>query len=60
VRSDSQYCPVARGAEIYVDRWTPLIVRKLELGASRCNETGCGLPVSHFAEHVRAATHRAA
>jgi len=24
-----QFCPVARGAEIFAERWTPLILREL-------------------------------
>jgi DNA-binding HxlR family transcriptional regulator len=44
VRSYGQYCPVAHGAEIFADRWTPLIVRELDLGAHRYNEIRRGLP----------------
>jgi DNA-binding HxlR family transcriptional regulator len=32
VRTYGQYCPIARGAEIFAERWTPLIVRNLYLG----------------------------
>ena len=32
VRTYGQYCPIARGAEIFAERWTPLIVRNLHLG----------------------------
>jgi len=32
VRTYGQYCPIARGAEIFAERWTPLIVRNLQLG----------------------------
>jgi DNA-binding HxlR family transcriptional regulator len=39
-----QYCPVARAAEIFADRWTPLIVRELVLGSHRFNEIERGLP----------------
>jgi DNA-binding HxlR family transcriptional regulator len=44
VRSYGQYCPVAHGAEVFADRWTPLIVRELDLGADRYNEIRRGLP----------------
>lgn len=44
MRSYGQYCPVAHGAEIFADRWTPLIVRELDLGASHYNEIRRGLP----------------
>jgi DNA-binding HxlR family transcriptional regulator len=32
VRTYGQYCPIARGAEIFAERWTPLIIRNLWLG----------------------------
>ena len=32
VRTYGQYCPIARGAEIFAERWTPLIIRNLSLG----------------------------
>jgi DNA-binding HxlR family transcriptional regulator len=32
VRTNGQYCPIARGAEIFAERWTPVIVRNLSLG----------------------------
>ncbi len=44
MRTYGQYCPVARGAEIFADRWTPLVVRELGLGAHRFNEIRRGLP----------------
>jgi DNA-binding HxlR family transcriptional regulator len=39
-----QYCPIAKAAEIFADRWTPLIVRELLHGVSRFNELERGLP----------------
>jgi DNA-binding HxlR family transcriptional regulator len=32
MRTYGQYCPIARGAEIFAERWTPLIIRNLRLG----------------------------
>jgi DNA-binding HxlR family transcriptional regulator len=32
VRTYGQYCPIARGAEIFAERWTPLIIRILGCG----------------------------
>jgi DNA-binding HxlR family transcriptional regulator len=32
VRTYGQYCPIARGAEIFAERWTPVIIRNLHLG----------------------------
>ena len=39
-----QYCPIARGAEIFGDRWTPLIIRELLHGVCRFNDLERGLP----------------
>lgn len=44
MRSYSQFCPVARGAEIFAERWTPLILRELLAGVSRYGELVRGLP----------------
>jgi DNA-binding HxlR family transcriptional regulator len=32
VKSYGQYCPIARAAEVFAERWTPLIVRNIFLG----------------------------
>jgi len=39
-----QFCPVARGAELFAERWTPLIVRELLRGPAHFNELSRGLP----------------
>jgi len=39
-----QFCPVARAAEIFGERWTPLVVRELLCGSSRFNEIRRGVP----------------
>jgi DNA-binding HxlR family transcriptional regulator len=39
-----QYCPVARAAEIFADRWTVLIVRELLADVNHFNELERGLP----------------
>src|SRR3989449_2736371 len=39
-----QFCPVSRGAEIFAERWTPLILRELLNGAYRFSEIQLGLP----------------
>ena len=39
-----QYCPVARAAEIFADRWTPLIVREMLAGMTHFNQIQRGLP----------------
>ncbi|MBK8162389.1 MAG: helix-turn-helix transcriptional regulator [Gammaproteobacteria bacterium] len=39
-----QFCTVARGAEIFGERWTPLVVRELLCGSARFNDIRRGLP----------------
>lgn len=39
-----QFCPIALGAEIFAQRWTPLILRELLLGSRRFSEIQRGLP----------------
>ena len=44
MRTYGQYCPIARGAEIFAERWTPLIVRNLYLGCGSFGEILEGAP----------------
>ena len=44
MRTYGQYCPIARGAEIFAERWTPLIIRNLHLGCGGFNEILAGAP----------------
>ena len=44
MRTYGQYCPIARGAEIFGERWTPLIVRNLYLGCRSFSEILEGAP----------------
>ena len=44
MKSYGQYCPIARGAEIFANRWTPVIVRNLLLGCETFNEIRAGAP----------------
>src|SRR6266511_6351133 len=39
-----QFCPVALGAEVFAERWTPLILRELLLGSHRFRQLRRGLP----------------
>src|SRR2546430_15494535 len=39
-----QFCPVSRGAEVFAERWTPLILRELLNGSHRFSELQLGLP----------------
>lgn len=40
-----QFCPVAKTAEIFAQRWTPLIVRELCFGPKRFSEVQMGVPL---------------
>ena len=40
-----QFCPVAVAAEIFAERWTPLILRELFSGAHRFNDIRRGVPL---------------
>jgi DNA-binding HxlR family transcriptional regulator len=44
VRTYGQYCPIAHGSEIFAERWTPLIVRNLQLGCETFGEILEGAP----------------
>jgi DNA-binding HxlR family transcriptional regulator len=44
VRTYGQYCPIARGAEIFAERWTPVIIRNLYLGCRSFTEIHEGAP----------------
>src|SRR3954471_22604565 len=39
-----QFCPVSRGAEVFAERWTPLILRELMNGSHRFSEIQLGVP----------------
>jgi DNA-binding HxlR family transcriptional regulator len=44
VRTYGQYCPIARGAEVIAERWTPIILRNLLLGCRTFNDLSDGAP----------------
>jgi DNA-binding HxlR family transcriptional regulator len=44
MRTYGQYCPIARGAEIFAERWTPLIIRNLHMGCATFGEILQGAP----------------
>ena len=45
MRSYGQFCPVAKAAELFCERWTPLILRDLAAGATRFSELHRGVPL---------------
>jgi DNA-binding HxlR family transcriptional regulator len=44
VKGYGQYCPIARGAEIFAERWTPIIVRNLLTSCHTFGEIQDGAP----------------
>jgi DNA-binding HxlR family transcriptional regulator len=40
----ADYCPIAVGVEVLGDRWTPLVIRELMVGAAGFNEIHRGIP----------------
>lgn len=44
MRSYEQYCPVARGAEVFAERWTPIIMRNILYGCRSFNQIADGAP----------------
>jgi DNA-binding HxlR family transcriptional regulator len=44
MRSYGQYCPIARASEVFAERWTPLIVRNLNLGCRTFTAIQQGAP----------------
>lgn len=40
-----QFCPIAKAAEIFCERWTALVLRDLAYGASHFNELQRGVPL---------------
>jgi DNA-binding HxlR family transcriptional regulator len=45
MRSYGQFCPVAKAAGLFCERWTPLIIRDLAAGATRFSEIQRGVPL---------------
>lgn len=45
MKSYGQFCPVAKAAEVFCERWTPLILRDLTFGATRFSELRRGVPL---------------
>ncbi len=45
MKTYGQFCPVAKAAELFCERWTPLIIRDLAAGATRFSELQRGVPL---------------
>ena len=46
MRSYGQFCPVAKAAELFCERWTALILRDLAAGATRFAQLKRGVPLA--------------
>jgi len=46
MRSYGQFCPIAKAAELFCERWTVLILRNLVVGATRFSQLRRGLPLA--------------
>jgi DNA-binding HxlR family transcriptional regulator len=59
--SYADYCPIAVGVDVLGDRWTPLVIRELMVGAVGFNEIHRGIPKisrSMLAQRLRALERR--
>lgn len=45
MKSYGQFCPVAKAAEVFCERWTALIIRDLATGSTRFSELQRGVPL---------------
>ena len=45
MRGYGQFCPVAKGAEIFAERWTPLVLRELLCGSVHFSDLHRGVPL---------------
>lgn len=45
MKSYGQFCPVAKAAELFCERWTALILRELTWGSTRFSEIQRGVPL---------------
>jgi DNA-binding HxlR family transcriptional regulator len=46
MRSYGQFCPIAKGAELFCERWTAVILRDLLAGATRFSQLRRGAPLA--------------
>ncbi|MEV6494773.1 helix-turn-helix domain-containing protein [Actinoplanes sp. NPDC051633] len=56
MRGYGQYCPIALAAEVFAERWTPIIIRNLFLGCGTFNrilDGAPGLPRSVLSQRLR-------
>lgn len=46
MRSYNQFCPIAKAAEVFCERWTALIIRELAGGGARFSQIQRGVPLA--------------
>jgi DNA-binding HxlR family transcriptional regulator len=46
MRTYGQFCPIAKAAEVFCERWTALILRDLVAGATRFSQLKRGIPLA--------------
>jgi DNA-binding HxlR family transcriptional regulator len=62
MKSYQQYCPIALGAEIFAERWTPLIIRNLVMGCetfTEIREGAPGIPKTLLSQRLQKLAHAA-
>jgi DNA-binding HxlR family transcriptional regulator len=60
MRGYGQYCPIALAAEVFAERWTPIIIRNLYLGCDRFTtilDGAPGLGRSMLSQRLRSLDH---
>ena len=62
MRGYRQFCPVAKAAEVFAERWMPLVLRELLWGIKRFNDSHRGVPLMSrsYADFFRSARPRVA
>ena len=45
MKSYGQFCPIAKAAELFCERWTALVIRNIAVGAHRFSEIQRGVPL---------------
>lgn len=45
MKAYGQFCPVAKAAEVFAERWTPLVLRELVCGSHRFSDLHRGVPL---------------
>ena len=43
MQTSAQFCPVAKAAEIFAERWTPMIIRELLMGSKKFGKLEIGM-----------------